>query len=132
MDKNILRVSSAMKTSLLTISGVASVQEAIDMMRKQKIHSLVIEPRDDNDEYGVVSVFDIAKRVVAINRPTHRTSVYEIMTKPAMTIDQEMNAKYAIRLLSSLKLESALVAQSGKITGFVTLRDLVLAYTEQD
>ena len=101
-------------------------------MNHHKISSLVIERRDENDEYGLLTLQDIAGKVVAINRSTQRTSVYEIMTKPTMTIDHDMNVKYAIRLLANLNLEHSLVSDCGKITGFVTLRDLVLSYTKKE
>ena len=132
MDQEITRVAAVMGTSMHTVSGLVSVQEAIKSMNHHKISSLVIERRDENDEYGLVTIQDIAGKVVAINRSTQRTSVYEIMTKPVLTIDHRMNIKYAIRLLANLNLEHSLVSDCGKITGFVSLRDLVLYYTEKE
>ena len=61
-----------------------------------------------------------------------RTSVYEIMTKPALTLNAQMNVKYAIRLLARLGLSRALVANGEKVLGVVTLRDLVLSYANPE
>ena len=98
METQIVRVTDVTRTSLHMVSGLATVQNAIEEMNKHRVSSLVIERRNDDDEYGVITVQDIAAKVVAINRSTERTSVYEIMTKPALTINADMNVKYAIRL----------------------------------
>jgi signal-transduction protein with cAMP-binding, CBS, and nucleotidyltransferase domain len=132
MEPALVRVADMMQTSLHIVSGVASVQDAIEQMKQHKVSSLVIERRHDGDEYGLLTVYDIAAKVVAINRSTERTSVYEIMTKPALTLNGKMNVKYAIRLLARLELTRALVVGDDGGLGLVTLRDLVLSYSGAD
>jgi signal-transduction protein with cAMP-binding, CBS, and nucleotidyltransferase domain len=132
MDAPFIRVADMMQTSLHVVSGVASVQEAIEQMKQHKVSSLVIERRHDGDEYGMITVHDIAAKVVAINHSAERTSVYEIMTKPALTLSGDMNVKYAIRLLARLELTRALVVGNSGPLGLVTLRDLVLSYSSAD
>ena len=132
MSEPYVKVADVMRTSLVMVSGLASVQDALDTMRQKGVSSLVIERRDEHDEYGVVTVRDIAARVVSVNRSTARTSVYEIMTKPALTISADMNVKYAIRLLSRLSHSRALVTTGKKLEGLVTLRDLVLSGASLD
>lgn len=128
METQIVRVADVMRTSLHMVDGLATVQNAIEEMNKHRVSSLVIERRNDDDEYGVVTVQDIAAKVVAINRSTERTSVYEIMTKPALTINADMNVKYAIRLLAQLEHSRALVTGGEVLLGFINLRDLVLSF----
>lgn len=127
MEPRIIRVADVTQTSLHMVSGLASVQSAIEEMQRHSVSSLVIERRDDDDEYGVVTVHDIAAKVVAINRSAERTSVYEVMTKPVLTLVGDMNVKYAIRLLARLGLTRALVTSGDELLGLVTLRDLVLS-----
>lgn len=128
METGTIRVAEVTRTSLHVVDGLATVQDAIEEMHRHSVSSLVIERRDDDDEYGVVTVHDIAAKVVAVNRSAERTSVYEIMTKPALTVSAEMNVKYAIRLLSRLGLTRALVTDGNALLGLVTLRDLVVSY----
>ena len=127
MEPRIIRVAEVTQTSLHMVSGLASVQNAIEEMQRHSVSSLVIERRDDDDEYGVVTVHDIAAKVVSINRSAERTSVYEVMTKPVLTLNSDMNVKYAIRLLARLGFTRALVTSGGDLLGLVTLRDLVLS-----
>lgn len=128
----ITRVGDVMTTSLHIIDGLASVQHAIDLMREKSVSSLVIDKRHDDDEYGIVSVHDIAEKVISIDRSVERTSVYEIMTKPVLAVDKAMTVKYAIRLLTRFRLTRALVVEHGKMVGIVTLRDLAVRYVGDD
>ena len=132
MERKIVRVSDVMRTSLHVVSGLASVQDAIAEMNRHNVSSLIIERRDSDDEFGVLTVHDIASKVVAVNMSTERTSVYEIMTKPALTLVSGMNVKYAMRMLSRFRLSRALVTDGKELIGIVTLRDMVLGYIEPE
>ncbi len=50
------------------------------------------------------------------------------MSKPVLTLDRDMDIKYAIRLLSRFGVSRALVTEHNALAGMVTLRDLVLRY----
>ena len=128
MDTRITRVADVTRTSPHIVSGLASVQSAIEEMNSHNVSSLIIERRHDGDEYGIVTVRDIAAKVISINRSAERTSVYEIMTKPVLTLNSDMNVKYAIRLLAGHGLSRALVIGNEDLIGLVTLRDMVLSH----
>jgi len=131
MEKTFVRVDALMRTDLRRIDGLANIHVALDMMRKHKISSLIIDRRHPGDEYGFLTVNEIASRVIAENRSFERTSVYQVMEKPVLTIVPEMNVKYAVRLLTQLGRRRALVHGDTGLLGFVSLRDLVLNYGEQ-
>jgi signal-transduction protein with cAMP-binding, CBS, and nucleotidyltransferase domain len=97
-------------------------------MNRLGVSSLVIERRNSGDEYGVVTVRDIAAKVIAKHRSVARRSVYEVMSKPALTVAADMNVKYAIRMLSRFAINRALVTRDDELVGLVTLRDMVLGY----
>ena len=121
-----VKVHQAMTPSPRVIDGLATVQEAIDLMRDHGVSSLVIDRRHDGDEYGLVTVHDIAGKVIANDRAPERVSVYEIMSKPALTVDVDMDVKYAIRILTRFQLTRALVTEHGDLAGIVTLRDMAI------
>ncbi len=121
-----VKVRQSMTPSPRVIDGLATVQEAIDLMRDHGVSSLVIDRRHDGDEYGLVVVHDIASKVIASDRAPERVSVYEIMSKPALTVDVDMDVKYAIRILTRFQLTRALVTEQGKLAGIVTLRDMAI------
>ncbi len=130
MSGTVIKVGDVMATELRKINGLASVREALDLMQANGTNSLVIERRHEGDEYAFVTVYDVAERVISRNRSVERTSVYEIMTKPALTLSAEMNIKYAIRLLARLGVRRALVTRGGDVVGFVSQRDMVMRYLD--
>ena len=127
-EDNRTNVGEVMTPSPRVIDGLATVREAVELMRNNSISSLVIDRRDERDEFGLVVVSDIAEKVIAQGRSLARTNVYEIMSKPVLTVDGAMDIKYALRLLGRFGLSRALVTDGGALVGIVTMRDMVLRY----
>lgn len=124
-----IEVAEVMTRDLHTIDSMATVREAMEKMAREQVSSLVVERRDDKDEYGVVVVTDIAREVVAAKLSFDRVQVYEVMSKPVVYVDPGMDLRYAIRLLVRFGLSRALVlGDDRQIQGMVTLRDMVLRY----
>ena len=126
-EKPELRVGDVMVTEIISINGLATVSDAMALMRQHNVNSLVVNRRDEDDEIGLVLVSDIARRVIALNRSPDRVNVYEIMSKPVWTAPPEMLARYAVRLLARFDISRAVVVDHDRNPiGIVTLRDLTL------
>jgi CBS domain-containing protein len=124
-----VHVGDVMTASIKTIKRTATVDQAIEAMREAGVSSLVVERRDDTDEFGLVAITDIAREVTSRDRPADRVNVYEVMTKPVLTLAVDMRTEYAVRLLVRFKLSRALVVDSSRApVGIVTLRDMVLRH----
>ncbi|MCY4652587.1 MAG: CBS domain-containing protein [Dehalococcoidia bacterium] len=122
-----LRVGDVMVTDIISINGLATVSDAMALMRRHNVNSLVVNRRDEDDEIGLVLVSDIARQVTAPNRSPDRVNVYEIMSKPIWTVPPDMLARYAVRLLARFEVSRAVVVdQDRNPIGIVTLRDLTL------
>jgi len=122
-------VGDVMTRSVRTIGGMATVREAIEMMRGAGVSSLVVERRDKHDEFGLLVVSDVAGQVIGKDRAPERVNVYEVMSKPVLTLPADMNIRYAIRLLVKFGLSRALVTDADREpAGIVTLRDMVLGH----
>ena len=129
--KSYIKVSDVMTTLIKTIDATATVADAIQVMRDAGVSSLVAERRDESDEYGLVVVSDIAKHVIAENRAPERVNVYEIMTKPVLTVAADMNIRYAVRMLVQFGVSRGVVVDQNRTpVGIVTLRDMVLRHVE--
>jgi signal-transduction protein with cAMP-binding, CBS, and nucleotidyltransferase domain len=126
------RVIDVMTPNPTLIDGLATVRQALNTMKDASMSSLVIDRRDDDDEYGLITVRDIAEKVIGQNRSLDRASVYEIMTKPVLTLEGRMQLHYAVRLLTRLGTSRALVMDNGKLKGIVTLRDITLRYISDE
>jgi predicted transcriptional regulator len=125
----IVRVGDVMTPELRMVGRMSTVAEAIETMREAGVSSLVVERRDPADEYGLIVITDIAREVIAKDRPIDRVNVYEVMSKPVLALPVDMQTKYAVRLLARFNLSRALVVDDRREpVGIVTLRDLVLRH----
>ena len=125
-DKTRIAVKDVMKSSFGTINGNATIMEALDEMKKLQTAVLIVNKRDENDEYGLLLVSDIARKVLARDRAASRVNVYEVMIKPAVCVDPDMDIRYCSRLMSSLNLTRVLVVKDSALLGTVSPRALVL------
>jgi CBS domain-containing protein len=124
-----VKIGDVMTGSVQTIGRMDTIKTAVQMMRESNVSSLAVERRDEQDEYGLLVVSDIARDVVGKNRSPDRVNVYEVMSKPVLSLSKDMDVKYAVRLLVKFKLSRALVMNAAREPiGIVTLRDMVLGH----
>ena len=123
-------VADIMHRNPTLVDGVAPISDALNLMRTHGIACLVVPRRDAKDEHGMLLITDIAREIVAKNRPIKRTQVYEIMTKPAPSLDAAMSVKYAIRHMEKFTLTHCIVLDGRELAGVVTLKTLTYAYLE--
>ena len=119
-------VRDCMRTDVTKVDGRTDVLTALKIMKKVGATSLIIERRDENDEWGMVLFSDIARQVIAKNRAPERVNVYEIMTKPVLTVRPDMEIRYCARLFENFGISQAPVVEEGEIVGMVSYYLLVL------
>ncbi|MCW8901560.1 MAG: CBS domain-containing protein [Gammaproteobacteria bacterium] len=125
-QKNIVRVRDVMKQGFDVIDGMTTVSEALKKMKHIETKTLIVDKRHDDDEYGVVLISDIAKQVLAKDRAPDRVNVYEVMAKPVISVDPNMDIRYCARLFENFGLSRAPVIECGKMVGIVSFTDMVL------
>ena len=125
-EAKILRVADVMKRDFDLVDGKLTVREALLAMKHPETRTLIIDKRDADDEYGLVLISDIAKKILAADRSPDRVNLYEIMAKPVLSVRPEMSIKYCARLLERFSLMRAPVISEGKVLGVVSFHDLVL------
>jgi signal-transduction protein with cAMP-binding, CBS, and nucleotidyltransferase domain len=115
-----------MAATYIIVDGLITVHEGITLARKSEVKALVVKKRHEDDEYGIVLMNDIAKKVLAKNRSPQRTNIYEIMTKPALSVDPNMNVKYCARLFERFGISRAPVIENGEVIGMVSYNNIVI------
>lgn len=125
-SKNVVRVRHVMKTRVDVVDGMLTVFEALQAMKFRDTHTIIVDKRDENDEFGVVMFSDIAKRVLARDLSPERVNIYEIMSKPVLHVDPQMDIRYCTRLFESFGVSRAPVIEDGHVIGLVSYTDMVL------
>ncbi|MFN3996500.1 CBS domain-containing protein [Algoriphagus sp.] len=126
--KTFKTASEIASPTLVYVDGLASVREAIDLMREKRVDYLFIKKRSEQDANGIVVISDIIRGVIAKDLKPEEVSVYEIMTKPALSIPSTLNSRYVSRLLLNSKITVAPVEENGNYIGVIHLRDIVYTY----
>jgi CBS domain-containing protein len=125
-EKEIVRVKNVMKQDFDMVDGMSTVSDALNTMRHVETKCLLVNKRHEDDEYGMLLISDIARQVVARDRSPQRVNVYEIMAKPVISVDPEMDIRYCARLFERFHLSRAPVLDGGKVVGIISFTDMVL------
>ena len=116
----------------VTINPEASVVEASELMKKEKVHRLPVLDRDKN-LIGVISEKDI---LFATPSPASSLSIHEmayllskltvrkLMTKNPVTINRTTTVEEAARLMVDQDLSCLPVVEDGKLVGIVSKSDM--------
>jgi predicted transcriptional regulator len=125
-EKTLIRVKDVMRPDFDLVDGMETVAEVLKKSEHPESKCFIVDTRHENDEYGIVLLSDIAKKVLARNRAAERVNIYEIMTKPVVSVDPNMDIRYCARLFENLGLGRAPVLDNGKVVGIVGYTDIVL------
>ena len=124
--ENVIRVRDVMKSEVDVVDGMMTVTEALQSMKYPDTRTLIVGKRHDDDEYGVVMFRDMAKKVLARDHSPNRVNIYEIMSKPVISVHPDMDIRYCTRLFDRFGLSRAPVLKRQKIIGLVSYTDIVL------
>jgi CBS domain-containing protein len=125
-DRKLIRVRDVMKNDFDLVEGMDTVRDALEKMNHIETKSLVVKKRHEHDEFGLVTLSDIARHVLAKDRAPERVNIYEIMSKPALTVSPEMDIRYCARIFGRFDLNRAPVVENGEVIGIVSYTDMVL------
>ena len=124
--RKVIRVEDVMAKDFAMVDGLITIKEAIEIYKHKNVSALLVNKRHDDDEYGILLLSDIAKKVLAQDRPPERVNVYEVMTKPVISVDPQMDVRYCARLFDNFGLAMAPVLASGEVVGVVGYNQIVL------
>ena len=119
-----LTARDIMTGEVATITGSATVAEAVKVMKEKGLRALIVERRSDSDPYGIVTETDIVYKVAAFGHDPKQMRVYEIMTKPCVVVNPDLGVEYVARLFANTRIRRAPVIE-GKLLGIVSISDIL-------
>ena len=125
-NRETVRVRDVMQNHFVLMDGISTVAEGVAALSREGAHTLFIRRRSDDDEFGIVALADIAQKVLGTDKSPDRVNLYEIMTKPVLGVDPDMDIRYCARLFTRFGLSTAPVLRNDEIVGVVTYNELVL------
>ena len=125
-NTSIIRARDVMQRQIVSIDGMATVREAAAEMRSKKVYSLLVKKRHVDDAWGILVFKDFIKGVIIPGRSPGDVNVYEIMTKPVITVPADMDIRYVVRLITNAGIRRAPVEEGGELIGMISLASLII------
>lgn len=119
-----MNAQDIMTRNVVTIRGSATVADAVQLMKEKGLRSLIVDRRDANDPYGIVTETDIVYKVAAYGHDPKTMRVYQIMTKPCIVVNPELGVEYVARLFAQTGIRRAPVIR-GELLGVISITDIL-------
>ncbi len=114
-----------MTTEVVTVEGSATVAEVVRLMKEKGVRALIVERRDEGDAYGIVTQRDVVYSVMAERKDPSKVKVHEIMTKPLVVVNPDLDVVYVARLMAQKGLSRAPVLYEQKLQGVISVTDII-------
>jgi len=118
------------KNNLVIISPMAPVRDALQIMKNKKVKSLIVDKIRPSDAYGLLTYKNVLYSIIANDGDIDLLRVYDICTKPAYQVSEELDSKYAVKLMVQSKVKRLLVIDNNEIKGILTMTDIMDNYLE--
>jgi CBS domain-containing protein len=120
-----------MSSPVVVVDPDSSVRYALTLMRRRKIHSVVVAISDKNSQYGIVTSTDIRDKIVAAGRNPAEMSVREIMSGPIITGDPEWTLMQCSQVMQEHHIHHLPIAdETGALIGLISATDIFTAVEE--
>ncbi len=122
-----MKAADIMHKGAETISSSATVAEALRKMQQRKVSSLIVERRNKDDAYGILTKRDIVANVIEAGPKRKNLShikVFEVMSKPLVTISPGLAIKYCTRVMKKAGVSRVPVFDGKQIVGILSMTDI--------
>ncbi len=121
-----------MSSPVVVVDPDSSVSYAMTLMRRRKIHSVVVDTSEKNSAYGIVTTTDIRDKIAAVGRNPAETTVREIMSGPIITGRADWTLAECSRIMQKHKFHHLPIADdAGTLIGIISATDIFMAVEEQ-
>ena len=121
-----LKVKDWMVDLLVFVDPDTTVLEALQLMRRRYIHSLLVSKTEKSPEYGIITSTDICDRIIAEERNPAKTKVCEIMHTPIFTIHEDRSLIDCVKLMKEKNIHHMPVVNAkNELVGFISPTDML-------
>jgi CBS domain-containing protein len=119
-----IKASDIMSKDVVTISASSTVAKAVELMKQKRLRSLIVDRSDEYDAYGMVTETDVVYKITALGKDPTQAQVYEIMTKPCISVNPELSIEAVVRLFADNGIHRAPVV-AGTLLGIISITDIL-------
>jgi len=120
-----MQVHEVMITEVVTVSPYATIREALSLMKKHQLKSLVVEKRSDADAYGLITYTNILKTIISEEGDIDLLNVYDVCAKPALSVGKSLGVRHVATLMTEHKVKRVIVLDDNTLIGFISMDDIL-------
>lgn len=125
------QVKDWMSSPVIVIDPDSCVNYALTLMRRRRIHSLVVVLNDSEARYGILTSTDIRNKILAAERQPAEVAVREIMTAPVLTAKADWSlTECSLRMQAAHINHMPVVDDDNQLVGIISTTDLFVAAEE--
>jgi len=110
---------------LIKVSPMATVREALQLMRDNSVRSVIVEKTTPEGAYGLVTFKNILQSIVAEDGDIDLLNVYDIAVIPAISLSRKLDIKYAAKMMVSKSIKRLLIIDNNELYGILTMTDII-------
>lgn len=115
-----------MNDLVVFVDPEATVTEALKLMRRRYVNSLIVRKTETNPEYGIVTSIDICDKIVAHGRNPSELKVRDIMSTPLITVPKDATVQDCAKLMMEKRIHHLPVAdEHGNVIGMISATDFL-------
>jgi CBS domain-containing protein len=123
-----MKVSDILKSkgsNVYSITSGLTVYEALKVMGEKNIGALLVI--EEEKLLGIISERDYARKIVLKGKSSNETLVKEIMTEKVIAVSPDDFIEKCMELMSEKKIRHLPVVKDDKVTGIISITDVVTA-----
>ncbi len=112
---------------ILFIDPEAPVTEALALMRRRYVDSLIVSKSADSPEYGIITTIDICDKIVAQSQNPSKVKVKEIMHTPVVMVPETMTVQECAAKMKEMRIHHLpVVDEKGGLVGMIAATDFLV------
>ncbi len=123
-------VKDVMIKDIIKVSPFATLREALSLMKRHDVKSLVVERQSEHDAWGLITYTNVLKAVVAEDGDIDLLNVYDVCAKPVISVGESLALQHAASLMTEHGVKRLLVLADNELRGFVVMDDIMQALLE--
>ena len=124
-------VEDMMVAEVVTISPMAKLREAMELMRDRNIKSLVVERRSGSDAWGMLTYTMLLRTIVHEEGDIDLINVYDIAAKPALSVPRQLDIRQAVSMMLQIGVKRLIVTSNNELEGILTMNDIIGAILDK-
>ncbi|MGP9832627.1 CBS domain-containing protein [Marinobacter sp. NSM] len=120
-------VKDVMVTEIIKTSPFSTLREALSLMKRHNVKSLVVERQNEHDAWGLITYTNVLKAVIAEDGDIDLLNVYDVCAKPVISVGESLSIRHAASLMTEHRVKRLLVLADNELRGFVVMDDIMQA-----